>query len=453
MSSQRLLQRSKARRVQLRFQPRLETFEERCLLSGYNVTPLVADTAGTAKFTDPHLVNGWGMSSAPGGPFVVSDNNTGFATTYNGFGQPQSLVITIPSVTPGVPGSPSGQVFNPTFGFQVSQGGHKAPSAFLFATEDGTIQGWAPSVNPTSAIIAVNNSAVSPIDYTGLAMAANQDGTFLYVANNAPGGTVEVYDSKFMPAKLQGTFTDPNLPAGFTPYNIQPLGGVLFVTYSGTSGSTLGIVDVFSTQGVFLRRFATGGPLDSPWGVVQAPSDFGAFSNDILIGNEDNGMINAFNPVTGKFLGALKDASGNAIVIDAVWALKFGNDARGGPATNLYFASGPSNYSHGLFGFVSANEDNSALHAGQLVEAMAGVKGIGIAVNSSLATTQGQMPSHAQVQANLGGVVQGGRHATGQSEGLSAEHHTQPGLLGSDWSGLDRFFSADFENVGDSTFR
>src|SRR5260370_24838680 len=194
----------------------------------YQQTNLVSDISGLAAFTDRHLVNPWGISFSSTSPFWVSDNVTGVSTLYNGKGQsfpppPASpLVVTIPPASGSGQGTPTGTVFNGTTGFVITQGTSSAPARFLFDTLDGTLSGWNPAVNGSSAVIAVNNAGSAV--YTGLAMASNASGTFLYAPNSLPSsahpnGTIDVFDQHFMPTHFPGSFTDPNLPADFTLYN------------------------------------------------------------------------------------------------------------------------------------------------------------------------------------------------------------------------------------------
>jgi uncharacterized protein (TIGR03118 family) len=326
----------------------------------YKVTPLVSDLPGVAAFTDPHLVNPWGISYAPSGPFWVSDNGTGLSTVYESNGMPTPTVVTIPTASGMGTGSPTGTVYNNTSGFVIKQGNQSGPSLFLFDTLDGTISGWNPTVNPTSAVIAVNNS--SSASYTGLAIATNAAGTFLYAANSLPSsanphGSIDVFDQNFNLTHLQGSFTDPNLPAGYTPYGIQAIKNFIVVTYTPfppKPGLGIGVVDVYDTEGNLMRRFATGGQLDLPWGIALAPASFGQFSNDVLIGNVGNGRINAFNPRTGAFLGPLTNQSGKPIAFPGLWGLIFGNGGQGGSPNILYFSAGIELYRHGLFGSIAA---------------------------------------------------------------------------------------------------
>lgn len=304
-------------------------------------TNLVSDVPGLAANTDPNLKNPWGISFGPTSPFWVSDQVTGVATLYNGSGTPQSLIVTIPG------GNPTGQVFNSTADFTLSAGGK---ALFLFATLDGNIAGWNSSLGTTAQTMVLGGPGTV---YTGLALANNGAGNFLYAANNA-GGTIHVFDSTFTPTTLAGSFTDPGLPAGYTPYNIQNLGGTLYVTYENESLGG-GVVDAFDVNGNFVRRISAngaGGPLEAPWGLALAPAGFGEFGGALLVGNEDDGRISAFDPTTGAFLGQLLDENGQPIANTGLWGLTFGNGVSGGDMDTLYFAAGINEEVNGLFGSI-----------------------------------------------------------------------------------------------------
>jgi uncharacterized protein (TIGR03118 family) len=309
--------------------------------------------------TDPNLVNGWGLTRSSGSPFWVSDNATGKSTLYNGAGQRfpvgSPLVVTIPPAAGSTAiGTPTGTVFNITTAnltpsFSVSKGDASAPALFLFATLDGTISGWNPGLDPTNAVIAVNpsNEGAGAV-YTGLAISSDPSGDFLYAADNGPNSRVDVFDKNF---KLVKSFTDPEIHGGFAPYGIQNIGGNIWVTFGGNKSSA-GFVVEFNTAGEVLMRFT--GPLHSPWGLAMAPGDFGPFSNTLLVANNvPDGRINAFDPTSGAFLGTLRDANGQAIVINQVWALQFGNGGNGGKPNQLFFTAGPNNYANGLFGVIT----------------------------------------------------------------------------------------------------
>lgn len=328
--------------------------------ASYKPTFLTADTTGIAPNTDSKLINPWGISFSTTGPFWVSDNNSGFSTLYDGTGKPQTLIVTIPSASGVGTGTPTGTVFNSTAGFVVTQNGKSGPAAFLFDSEDGVITGWAPTVNATAAIIAVNNSASSAV-YKAMELAVNGSSTLLYVCNFF-SAKIEVYDSNFAPKTLSGTFTDPRLPAGFAPHNIRNINGQLFVAYGKQNatktdviaGPGLGFVDIFDLNGNFVKRFVTKGALNAPWGLALATANFGTFSNDVLVGNLGDGKITAYDPTTGAQLGQLSNAAGKPLVFPGLWGLMFGNGGSGGTKDVLYFTSGPSNYAHGRFGSITA---------------------------------------------------------------------------------------------------
>jgi uncharacterized protein (TIGR03118 family) len=312
--------------------------------AGFIQTNLVSNIQGMAANTDPNLRNPWGISSAGTSPVWVSNQVTGNATLYNGAGTPQALVVTIPG------GNPTGQVFNSTGGFALSNGTN---ATFLFATLGGTITGWNNAAGNT-ALVAATGAVGS--DYTRLAQGTNASGNFLYAANDSKG-RIDVFNSSFGSTSLGGNFTDPNLPATFTPYNIQNLGGTLYVTYeSETQGG--GVVDAFDTNGNFLRRISAngaGGPLASPWGLALAPAGFGPFGGALLVGNEDDGHISAFNPTTGAFLGQLLTDSGQPIANPGLWGLRFGTGGNSGNPNTLYIAAGINGEHDGLFGAISVS--------------------------------------------------------------------------------------------------
>jgi uncharacterized protein (TIGR03118 family) len=353
----------------VRFQPALEGLENRCLLTGgFLQTNLVSDLPGQAAFTDANLVNPWGLLAGAEGPFWVADNNVGASTLYDGNGQPQDpaspLVVAIPpadALDGNMPGEPTGVAINNGSGFIVAAGGLWGPSQFLFATQDGTIAGWNPDVNGGQAIVAVNNSAEAMggagAVYLGLTVADTAQGTFLYAANFR-SGSIDVFDSNFQPAQLSGWFADPQLPAGFAPFNIQSIGNLLYVTYAqqdaakyqDVAGPGRGFVDAFDTNGNLVQRLAGGAAFNAPWGVAQAPAGFGPFGNDVLVGNFGDGHINAFDPTTGAFRGTVQDTTGRPLAIDGLWGLSFGNGAGAGDRNTLYFTAGIQDRQHGLFG-------------------------------------------------------------------------------------------------------
>jgi len=318
---------------------------------------LVSDLPGVADFTDPDLVNPWGISFSPTSPMWVSDNGTGLSTLYNGLGVKQGLVVTIPP--PGA-AAPTGQVFNSTTDF----GGAR----FIFATEGGTIAAWS---GGTSAVQKVDNSGAGSV-YKGLALANNGSGNFLY-ATDFHNNAINVYDKNFNPVTLSGSFTDPTLPAGYAPFNIEASGGMLYVTYAvqdadrhdDVAGPGHGILDVFDTNGNFVQRLVSHGALNSPWGMAVAPDGFGSFGHDLLVGNFGDGTINVFDPATGNWIAQLDDANGNPIINLGLWDITFGNGAQGTSTSTLYFTAGipgPDNIEdHGLLGRVQVTPEPGTL--------------------------------------------------------------------------------------------
>jgi uncharacterized protein (TIGR03118 family) len=342
---------------------------ERGLVRGaYLQTNLVSNIPKMAQVTDPNLKNPWGLSSSPASPIWAADNNAGVSTLYsiaNGAATPVPLVVQIPA--PGnVPGgTPTGTVFSGSSGFVVSKDGKSGSSLFLFATEDGTIVGWNPGVDLFHGILAVDNSAavdsVGDVGavYKGLAIDSASAGTRLYAANFR-FATVDVFDSTFTPVKRAGSFSDPGIPAGFAPFGIQNLGGLLYVSYAkqnaakhdDVNGLGNGYVDIFDLNGNLVRRFASRGTLNSPWGLAIAPSSFGHFHDDLLVGNFGDGRINGFDLATGGFTGQLGNGLGGAIQIDGLWGLRVGNGGRGGDPNFVYFAAGINDEADGLFGSI-----------------------------------------------------------------------------------------------------
>jgi uncharacterized protein (TIGR03118 family) len=324
----------------------------------YRQHNLISDIPGVAEHTDPNLVNPWGIADGPTTPFWIADNHTGVSTVYDGNGFETRTAVTVPPAAGGTPpAAPTGIVFNATTDFVV---GPNQPAHYVFATEDGTISGWNTGA---AAVLKVDQSASGAV-YKGLALASSGGKNYLY-ATDFHAGRVDVFDAGFKPVTLAGSFADPTVPAGFAPFNIQNIGGQLYVTYAlqdadahdDVSGRGNGYVNVFDPNGALLRQFASRGPLNSPWGVVMAPPGFGGYDGALLIGNFGDGRINAFNPATGGFLGDLHDPCGTPISIDGLWGLIFGNGGQGGDTHTLYFTAGiPYNGNvedHGLFGRIT----------------------------------------------------------------------------------------------------
>jgi uncharacterized protein (TIGR03118 family) len=321
---------------------------------------LVADQPGIADFTDPNLVNPWALYTTASSPFWVNDAGTGLATIYSSNGAPSATKPAIPPSAKGVaPATATGGLANATGGFLI-QG--KAPN-FIFVTADGAISGYVSSISTAAAQLAVDNSSASAA-YYGVAVSATTTSAapMLYAANFHSGG-IDVFDTNYKPVTLPGTpFVDAAVPAGYAPFNIWNLGGKLYVMWAkqntaktfAVSGAGLGAVSIFDLNGNLLQHVATGGPLNAPWGVAIAPATFGAFANDLLVGNFGDGTINAFNPTTGAALGALADQNGNTISISGLWGLLLGNGGSGGDPNAIYFTAGTDNELHGLLGSLQA---------------------------------------------------------------------------------------------------
>jgi uncharacterized protein (TIGR03118 family) len=348
--------------------PTLEGLEDRCLLAtGFVQTNLVSDIPGLAAHTDSHLVNSWGLAVNPNpttGFMWVADNGTGVSTLYDGMGNMNTLVVTVPppASDPTATSAPTGVVFNgDSAHYMVTANGKTGSAAFLFATEDGTISGWSPTVDLTHAILGADNSGSDAV-YKGLALGTSSQGAMIYAANFR-SGRIDVFNDSFQPRSVAGGFRDPTIPAGYAPFDIRNIGGKLFVTYAkqdadkhdDVAGAGHGFIDVFDTNGHLLQRLVSRGRLNSPWGLAVAPSNFGTFSGALLVGNFGDGRINAYNINTGAFLGTLKDAvNGRDILIPGLWGLEFGNGGLTGATNTLFFGAGIFGEAHGLFGDLTA---------------------------------------------------------------------------------------------------
>lgn len=343
----------------------------------FQQTNLVSDGGPgsvTAMHTDSHLVNAWGLSHGPTTPWWVSDNHTGVSTLYDGSGNPfppppnGPLVVTIPPPAgspPGTTSSPTGNIFNGTSDFVDSQGSKSGVSRFIFDTEDGTISAWSPAVDATHAILEVDNSGSGAV-YKGLAMAAYNGSNYLY-ATDFHNAKIDVVDKNFHAAHLAGSFTDPNLPSGYAPFNVANIGGMLYVTYAkqllpdkmdDEAGPGHGFIDIYTTGGTLVRRLASGGALNSPWGMAVGPAGTGNASKRLLVGDFGDGRINVFDLKSGAFRGQLQGTNGQPITIDGLWALEFGNGHTAGPTRTLFFTAGPNDENNGLFGSLTLAEDD-----------------------------------------------------------------------------------------------
>ncbi|HEY4902593.1 MAG TPA: TIGR03118 family protein [Candidatus Sulfotelmatobacter sp.] len=311
------------------------------LAQSYHVINLSSNLNNRAKHLDTLLANPWGIVYAPGAPFWVSDEASGWSTLYDGSGNAESLQVVIPPASGSGPGTPTGIVFNGSSEFQIDSW----TSVFLFDSLDGTISGWS-TFNPSAALIGATNPGAV---YTGLAITSKTSGNILFAAD-AANNKVDMYDGSF---NLVGSFTDSTVPAGFSPFGIQDIGGQVYVAYAATNGGPGGYIDIFGEDGTFLKRFTQAGHLNQPWGMAVAPSNFGPFSGALLItNNSSGGIINGFDLKTGKLISAIKDSSGNAIHLNGIWGIEFGGgSANNGKTNQLFFTAGPNDV-NGFFGMI-----------------------------------------------------------------------------------------------------
>jgi uncharacterized protein (TIGR03118 family) len=336
-----------------------------------SVSNLVTDdpTVHAAQITDPGLLNAWGLSYSPTSPFWVSSNGTGAAQLYAV--NPATQTTTKQGLTVSIPGdgSVTGQVFNSNAGSAF--GG----DLFMFVSEDGTISGWRSALGTTAETLVPGSSANV---YKGAAFGTIGSNSYLYAANFR-AGAIDVEKGSAAAPALPGTFADPNLPGGYAPFNVQNLGGTLYVTYAQqdtakhdeVAGVGLGLVDSYDLQGHLLGRVATAGTLNAPWGLAIAPGSFGAMAGALLVGNFGDGRINAYNLATHAFLGQVQDAGGGPLDIDGLWAISPGNGGNGGSNSLLYFTAGPDGESHGIFGVLTPTPEPSVT-----VLLMAGLSGL-----------------------------------------------------------------------------
>ena len=382
----------------------------------YQATNILSDGSVTASVTDPQFINPWGVSVGPA--FWINTQATGLDYVATATGT-IPFKVTIPAAAGTGTGTPTGTIFNSsTTNFKLPNG---SAATFLFSTLDGTVSGWNSALGTTNpvAAIALNNSSANAV-YTDIAQLTNSTGTFLLAANFGAGTDIEVYDTNFKPTKLAGAFTDTNLPASYAPFAVHVIGNQVFVTYalratntaspaapapapapaptptptpaptptptpspivgpyaisaSGphseaigyvqTVGTGNGIVDVFDLNGNFVSRAITGGNLNAPWGVAIAPTGFGIFGGDLLVGNFGDGIINVYNPTTFAFLGQLTDATGKPLAFASLWEIVFGQSnatpAGAGDPNTLYIAAGLTNEAHGLFAGIANTTASTA---------------------------------------------------------------------------------------------
>ena len=321
----------------------------------YVQTNLISDIPGVARVTDPDLVNPWGQAASASSPLWFADNGGNVSTFYTGgvngnIPTKNPLVVSIPK------GAPTGDVFNPTSGFVVTTASGSAPANFIFDSESGVISAWSGKVSGATASAEYSkNRAV----YKGLAMATANGSTFLYAADFGTGH-IDVFNNQFQKVTMPGAFHDSQIPKGFAPFDVQLLNGDLYVTYAkqtpnkqnDVAGPGNGFVDVYDTTGNLLKRLISGGDLNSPWGLAITPTGWGGFGNDLLVGNFGDGAIHVYDPTTGAELGRLTNTDGNPIIIDGLWALRFGNGTFG-TQNDLVFSAGIADEAHGLVGEIT----------------------------------------------------------------------------------------------------
>src|SRR5215470_5161119 len=315
----------------------------------YSWTNLQSDIPGVAQHVDSNLVNPWGMVASSGGVIWVSDNGTGVSTLYNQDGTARSLVVTIPTAARNRgTGTPTGVVFNNTGFFPVTKNGTTASAFFIFVSEDGSISGWNPTVDPTNAIIAVDNGrnhGVHHAVYKSATLGVANGHNFLFVSDFHTGH-VETYDENFHQVTPNG-FVDPNLPEGYAPFGIRNFNGEIFVTYAkqdhakhdDVPGPGFGFINVFDTSGNFLRRLVSNGNLNAPWGLA-------LLEDELWVGNFGNGLINVYDPMTGVFIETLTRADGTPLQFDGLWDML-------PQAGGVFFTAGIADEAHGLFGIIT----------------------------------------------------------------------------------------------------
>lgn len=317
--------------------------------SRYTQVNLVSDVPGLAPVTDPNLVNAWGLTQGPTSPIWVSDNGTDRSTLYSS-ATPGTIVPLVVSIEGG---APTGTVFNGTSGFVLSANGISAAARFLFAGENGDITAWNPTVTGTTAVRVTHTAGAL---YKGLALVADPTAPRLLAAN-FHANRIDVFDSAFMPVRDRHAFRSIGIPHGYAPFNVAVLGDKVFVSYArqdadrrdDVAGAGHGFINVFDTNGKFLKHLVRRGVLDSPWGMAIAPAGFGTLSGKLLVGNFGNGRIHAFDPRTGRLLATLRGPDGAPITIDGLWGLLPGNGASAA-TSDVWFSAGPNGESHGLLG-------------------------------------------------------------------------------------------------------
>jgi uncharacterized protein (TIGR03118 family) len=345
--------------------------------SGFTDTALVSNNVGVVATTttiDANLSNPWGLVTAPGLPFWIADNNSNLASLYSGTGQIETSAVTgssntgiaIPASAAGTPANPTGQVYNGSGDFLIGTNNGKEPALFIFSGEGGTIAAWAKDSGATAVTAyddGVDNGTNHAV-YKGLALGTVSGANYLY-ATDLHNNKIDVFDTNFAkPAAMQGKFIDPTMPAGFVAFGIAALNGQLYVTYAmqdaamhdETTGAGLGYVDVFDFSGNFVNRFASAGPLNAPWGIALAPTGFGTFAGDVLIGNFGDGTINIFAPNGSSLatsMGPMTVNNGTIFTVPGLWSVVFGDGDSDKPVTTLFYTAGFADQTDGVFGSIA----------------------------------------------------------------------------------------------------
>lgn len=380
---------------------------------------LVSDGSIPADRTDPSLIAPWGIAASPGGALWVAANGFAASAIYDAQGRPAPApAVEIPG------GSPTGIVGNDGAEFALPcPDGSREPSVFIFATEAGIISGWNQRANPANAIPVVDNSGSGAI-YKGVAIAAGGNGRFLY-ATDFHGAKVDVFDGAFAPVRLpSGAFKDPGLPAGFAPFGIQNINGNLYVTYARqddlkediVTGPGQGFINVFDANGRLLRRLASRGSLNAPWGMALAPADFGQFGGHLLVANFGDGKINAYNPATGEFRGQIRSLDNRPLAIEGLWGICFGKGMANQPAGALFFTAGPAYENKGLYGRIERAERLLAAGGTAVLQAQPGEQALGRAEAGKAALQKVKADEGGEGQKPLGNEQRALLDAKGQGQ-------------------------------------
>ena len=319
--------------------------------TAYKSRDLASDVAAPGVNVDANLKNGWGIAISPTGVVLITDNAVNLATVYDDIGTVQPAGLPIPAGSAG-PAHPTGIVYNNAVAFSWVFAGVTDRTAFIFATEAGTID-----VLPATAaggVVQVYDGGATAADYKGLAILTGTVNR-LYAAD-FHNKRIDVFDTNFTRITVAGGFADAAIPADYAPFNVQAINGQIYVAYAkkdpasnnDVAGTGLGYVDVFDSNGVLVKHLVANGALNAPWGMQLAPANFGPFSNALLVGNFGDGKINAYDPATGAMLGTLSKADGSAIVIPGLWGIEFNTNI-------LFYAAGPGNGAHGAYGRIDLN--------------------------------------------------------------------------------------------------